>query len=224
MSLKFPISLVGKMVPEYIPPYETIAYDINGNVLATTTNATLPTQWFYNNTNIYRLEIGTSCVRTGAQSFQGATNLQGTNKLDGHLYIPDSVTRIDPNCFFNCSFSTLRLSPNLTRIERIGFSSNGFTGDLVIPDGVTFIGYSAFNVNNFSTITVGPNITNIEFNAFRSNPNCTEVKIYAVTAPTIGGNVFTGMPASTPIRVPSNATGYAASYNGLTVVYDLPAG
>jgi hypothetical protein len=46
------------------------------------------------------------------------------------------------------------------------------------------------------------------------------VTCLALTAPTIGLNVFLGIPA-TQIHVPVGATGYGATYGWLTVIYDL---
>ena len=132
-------------------------------------------------------------------------NWASTDKVKGPLEIGTSCTSIGSNAFYYCA---------------------GLTGSLVIPDSVTTIGPNAFAQSVFgsgsiTSLTIGSGITSIGSAAFYYNANITRIEIYATTAPTIGSDAFLSIPSPAEIHVPAGATGYAASYDGLTVVYDL---
>lgn len=190
MSLKFPISLVGKRGPA-AHPFASSLYDSNDNLLVSI-EGDIPDYWnfFDSPYDPYRVEIGTSCTAIGQYAVAYNSNISGS------LYIPDSVTSIRDGAFFGSGFDgTLTISNSLTSIEESVFSSNrfsgtltipdrvtiiersafqssGFTGSLVIPDNVTFIGDSAFSFcpGFTGTLTISKNITIINRQAFR---NCT---------------------------------------------------
>ena len=144
------------------------------------------------------LVIGTSCTTIGNSAFYFCSGLTGS------LTIPDSVTSIGDYAFGSC---------------------NSLTGDLVIPNSVTSIGMYAFSncVGFDGSLTIGNSVTSIGSYAFYACVNFTSVNILATTAPTISSSAFYNMILVSPaeIHVPVGATGYAASYDGLTVVYDL---
>ena len=124
--------------------------------------------------------------------------------LTGSLIIPDSVTTIGIWAFENCTGfnGSLTIGNSVKSIGRKAFTGcTGFDGSLTIPDSVTSIGSYAFN----------------------ACPSIPSISILATTAPSIGTNAFSFMTGVSPavIHVPVGATGYAASYDGLTVVYDL---
>ena len=120
------------------------------------------------------------------------------------LQIGSSCTSIGSNAFYNCS------QMNCANL---------------VPNSVTTIGDNAFyNGSGLTgTLNISENITSIGSNAFYFCNNITRVEIHATTAPTIGSFAFYGMSGVSPaeIHVPAGATGYAASYDGLTVVADL---
>jgi len=132
-------------------------------------------------------------------------NWKSTDSSLKGLVIGTSCTSIGSNAFYYCA---------------------GLTGSLVIPDSVTTIGPNAFAQSVFgsgsiTSLTIGSGITSIGSAAFYYNANITRIEIYATTAPTIGSDAFLSIPSPAEIHVPAGATGYAASYDGLTVVYDL---
>jgi hypothetical protein len=215
MSLKFPISLVGKRIK---------GYEYNEPCADSITNPAL-THVFYNNCAVEatyegqlpsqqydvrilggsnfakRLYIGTSCEHTGSYTFYG------DNQLYGNLIFPENVKTIGYQCFFNT-----------TKITSVQFLGSGVTTIL----GLAFQGCTSVT----GTLSIPSSIETIQDRAFRFT-TFNRIEIHAVVAPTIGANfTFAEMPnvSDGSIHVPSNATGYAASYNGLTVVYDLPAG
>ena len=171
------------------------------------------------------LVIGTSCTSIGSSAFYYCTN------LTGDLVIPDSVTTIEGGYYAGAFLGTsgvtsLTIGNSVTSIGDYAFYlcvAYGAVGDLVIPDSVLSIGYYAFgNCGLYGTLTIGNSVTSIGSRAFYYCNN-TRVEIHATTAPTIGAIAFAGMNSVSPaeIHVPVGATGYAASYDGLTVVADL---
>lgn len=162
MSLRFPISLVGKRKPAGLP-FATSLYDSSDNLLVSL-EGDIPGSWnfFGSPYDPYRIEIGTSCTTIGAYAVSYNSNLTGS------LNIPDSVTSIGEGAFFGNFFDgTLTISNSLTIIENSVFSSNGFTGTLVIPDSVTSIKAGAFQSNRFTgSLVIPDNVTSIEDNAF----------------------------------------------------------
>lgn len=114
------------------------------------------------------------------------------------------------------------IGTSCTSIGINAFRSTGLTGSLVIPDSVITIKLQAFQYCLFSgTLAIGNSIANIGATAFYDN-NFTRIEIHATTAPTIGTNAFASISTTDgKIHVPAGATGYSASYDGLTVVYDL---
>ena len=243
MSLKFPLSLAGKRASALTGPFSTSLYDFNDNLLVSI-DGDIPAFWNFLDSpySAYRIEIGTSCTSIGAYAVSYNTTLKGS------LNIPDSVTSIADGAFFGNSFDgTLTIPNSLNRIENSAFAANNFTGTLNIPDSVTSIAYGAFSGNNFTgtlvipagvtsigniafqycrfftgTLVIPAGVTSIGNSAFRECTGLTRIEILATTAPTFGNSVFLNVaPSDGQIHVPAGATGYAASYDGYTVVYDL---
>lgn len=101
---------------------------------------------------------------------------------------------------------------------------SGLTGSLIIPNSVTSIGSAAFQgcAGFTGTLTIPSSVTTIGNSTFDDCPGFTRIEIDNATAPTIGTNAFLNVaPSDGQIHVPVGATGYAASYDGYTVVYDL---
>ena len=133
----------------------------------------------------------------GDEAFDNQTTLKG-------LSLGSSVTIIGDYAFNLCS---------------------GLIGALNIPNAVTSIGIYAFNncLGFTGPLTIGNSVNSIGNYAFQNCSGFTGININRAVAPTIGSDVFYGMSSVSPavIHVPVGATGYAASYNGLTIVKDL---
>lgn len=167
------------------------------------------------------LSIGSSVTSIGSQAFRYCSGFTGS------LTIPNSVTSIGSDAFYGCTGFTgsLNIGNSVTTIGTYAFGFSGFTGSLVIPDSVTTIQLYAFqgSYNLNGSLIIGNSVTTIGSFAFSNCNSITRIEINRSTAPTIGSQAFYDMPAVIPaeIHVPFGATGYAASYDGLTVVYDL---
>ena len=134
---------------------------------------------------------------------------------------------IGSNAFYDQgTLKGLSLGCSVTLIGDYAFQiCTGLTGSLNIPNSVTTIGNSAFEICEGFTgsLTIPNSVATIGNGAFNSCSGFTRIEINRAVAPTIGSDAFSNMTSVSPavIHVPVGATGYAASYNGLTVVYDL---
>jgi hypothetical protein len=89
----------------------------------------------------------------------------------------------------------------------------------VLP--VTSIGnYSFASCSSLPSITFPDGVTSIGSGCFYYCTSLATINCLATTAPTLGSGVFSGT-LTTEIHVPVGATGYGATYGGLTVVADL---
>jgi len=173
MSLKFPVSLVGKRaLSGGDVPFATSLYDSGENLLVSI-ETDIPANWNDNNTpyNATRLEIGTSCTSIGLEAFQNCTN------LTGDLVIPNSVTSIASYAFSYCySLTSLTIGNSVTTIESYAFSYCGFTGPLVIPSSVTNISsYSFFYNSLLTTAYLAPPLASVGSYAFQNCSSLTTV-------------------------------------------------
>jgi hypothetical protein len=95
-------------------------------------------------------------------------------------------------------------------------------GAITVHSGVTSLGSSAFsNTTAMTSCTLPATVTSIGSYAFYYASSLSTLNILATTAPTFGSNVFFQVNSLTEIHVPTGATGYPASIEGKTVVFDL---
>ena len=146
-----------------------------------------------------------------------------------HVTLPESVTHIGSNAFYNFSGSVnipnhvryiysgafshctglsghLNLPETLLEIHDYAFfSCTNLTDSLTIPNNVQWIGEYAFNgcTNLSGTLTLGASLESINSYAFFGiMNNVTEIRSYAMTPPYIGNSAFLGANATIPVIVP----------------------
>ncbi|MDD7416214.1 MAG: leucine-rich repeat protein, partial [Spirochaetales bacterium] len=136
--------------------------------------------------------------------------------------IPDSVTSIGANTFFNCSnLREVRYESGLEDWLKISFSDNYsnpcangaylyFNGVLVenviIPNDITSIGkYALYNCDSLSSVRISSSVTSIGKGAFSCCTNLTNLTIpNSVTI--IGESAFSSCPELTSIIIPDSVT------------------
>lgn len=174
----------------------TYAFDSSGDLLSYD-QGDVDVNWMQNNPNIKSMRLSKADDLTiGMNAFNNCG-------LSGGIYIPGNVTTIGLGAFYFCKSLNggLVIEEGVEIIEPYALGNcDGFNGTLRLPSTITSIGNFAFERDEFS-----------------------RVEIHATTAPTIASFAFVNMPSveDSKIHVPVGAVGYAASYDGLTVVYDL---
>ena len=137
--------------------------------------------------------------------------------------IPNSVTGIGNNAFYNCSGLTSITIPNsVTSIGSYTFENCSGLTSITIPNSVTSIGWSAFEgCSSLTSITIPNSVTSIGNSAFEDCKGLTSITIpNSVTS--IGGRAFSGCSGLTSITIPNSVTsiGYDsfAGCRGLTSI------
>ena len=144
--------------------------------------------------------------------------------------IPDSVTSIEKNAFYNCtSLTSVTIPDSVTSIENYTFEdctsltsvtipdsvtsigSYAFDGctsltSVTIPDSVTSIGRGAFyNCDSLTSVTIGNSVTEIGWGAFYSCNNLKDVYCKPTTPPAGGSDMFYNNASGRKIYVPTTS-------------------
>ena len=126
---------------------------------------------------------------------------------DTSITIPDSVTSIGSNAFYNCTDLTSVTIPN--SVTSIGTSAfNGCSGltSVTIGNSVTSIGGSSFSgCSGLTSVTIPNSVISIENYAFYNCSGLTEVTI-GNSVKSIGNNAFSGCSSLTSIEIPNSVT------------------
>jgi hypothetical protein len=141
----------------------------------------------------------------------------------GAIVVPDNVTSIGEEAFYECSELTSVTIPNsVTTIDYCAFLGCTKLTNVIIPDSVTTIGRYAFcDCSSLTSVTIPAGVTDIGNDTFR---DCTKLK--SVTIPDsvtiIGERAFSRCSSLTSITIPDSvmSIGAAAFYGctGLTSI------
>jgi hypothetical protein len=182
---------------------------------------------FYENA-LTSLTLGNSVTTIGGNAFAYSDLTT--------LVIPDSVTTISSTAFYDNSLTSLTLGNQVTTIGSSAFNYNNLAA-VTIPNSVTQIAGSAFANNGLAALTLGNNVTTFGYGAFEHNLLVSvtipaSVTTYAnyvfydnrITSVTFEGNapatnatLFGGNSGLTEVNRYFSATGWGATWSGLTV-------
>ena len=174
----------------------------------------------------------------GFNAFEGLSKLSsislpsGLTELDTGLLsgctsltsitIPSRVTAIGASVFNRTSISSISIPSLVNSIGNSTFASCTSLTSITIPNSVTLIGRDLFNgCSALTSATFGSGITEIRERTFFNCTSLSTINCLATTAPTLEDTNAFGNVSATEFHVPTGATGYSATYGGLTVVKDL---
>ena len=214
-------------------PYTT---DFQGGVAQTRDLSNIDNgDGYKNETTLTSIYIGSKVVSIDLEAFLGASGLTeikipstvttiGQSAFSGSgltsVTIPNSVTSIGDFAFSGCSsLHTAVVGNNVPTIPVFALSYCPLLSSVSIGSGVTAIGLSAFELcTGLTSISIPSGVNSIGLNAFSGCTSLGSISINAASAPTLGSDAFLNVSATT-VEVPIGATGYSATYGGLTVVY-----
>ena len=143
------------------------------------------------------------------------------------VYIPESVTYINHYTFQSCySLKSINIPEGVTSIGRYIFHNCTSLKSIYLPEGVTTINqYTFYRCTSLKSIDIPEKVTSIGDGAFRDCSSLTSISSFNPTTPTLGGNIFIGLPTNGTLHIKPGATGYDAWLSklpeGWRIVEDL---
>ena len=130
---------------------------------------------------------------------------KGTNITS--IEIPDSVTSIGYDAFYNCkSLKSIVLPNSVTSIASEAFYGCSSLTSIEIPDSVTSIGsYAFYNCSSLTSIEIPNSVTSIRDYAFSGCSSLTSIEI-PDSVISIGDYAFLGCRSLTSIVIPNSVT------------------
>ncbi len=175
---------------------------------------------FYGCTSLTSVHIPEGVTSIGYNAFRSCSSLTSIN-------IPEGVTSIGYNAFRSCSSLTSINIPNsVNSIEHNAFEECSSLTSIDIPESVTIIRSDTFKgCSSLSSIHIPESVTSIEMRAFERCSALISISSLNTTAPTLGNNVFTNLPANGTLHIKPGATGYdvwlSLLPSGWVIVEDL---
>ena len=147
--------------------------------------------------NLSLVDIPSTVSSIGTYAFQGCYSLQS-------ISIPSLVKTIYPNTFQYCySLSSIDIPSAVSSIGTCAFYCNYSLSSINLPSALASIGTYAFYCNySLSSIIIPALTTYIGNNGFQTCTGMQEYHFLPTTPPTIGTNVFAGIPSTCKIYVP----------------------
>ena len=170
-------------------------YDKDGNLLCTWKDSGIDVETNYTDS--------TYKTSTTSPYYVIKNNHPNTTKV----IIPDGVTSIGNDAFYNCSgLTSITIPDGVTSIGKDTFNSCYGLTDITIPESVTSIRSGAFwFCSKLTSITIPSSVTSIGDSAFMDCSKLTSITIPdGVTS--IGNNVFNQCEGLTSITIPSSVT------------------
>ena len=135
------------------------------------------------------------------------TTLIAYRSKEKNYIIPNSVTYIGNDAFFDCkSLTSINIPNSVTNIGNRAFRGCDLLKRINIPDSVTYIGNLAFAFcSSLTNIDIPNNVTNIGYRAFCYCRSLTSINIpNSVTY--IGNDAFWGCKSLTSINISTSVT------------------
>ena len=191
----------------------TIPSELGGYAVKKVGNNVLPISGKFGNLN----NLGIGGGATGSIRFTGDDLNSYKNTSVTSVVIPNSVTSVGNNAFYN--FSSLTSITIGTSVTSIG--SGAFTGctsltSIILVDGLPAIGSGWFAGIPVTSITIPNSVTSIGESAFSYCTGLTSITIPS-SVTSIGSGAFTGCTGLTSMNIPNSVTSIGSgAFTGCT--------
>lgn len=152
---------------------------------------------FANCSSLSSIDIPSTVSSIGGDAFYSCTTLQS-------ISIPSLITTIWPETFWNCnSLSSIDIPSAVSSIGNYAFYCDYSLPSINLPSALASIGHYGFaSCRSLSSITIPALTTYLGNQAFYDCLSMQEYHFLPTTPPTIGTNVFQGIPSTCKIYVP----------------------
>ena len=158
---------------------------------------------FYGCKSLKSINIPESATSIGNEVFNSCASLTS-------IHIPESVTSIGNYAFYYCtSLTSVYIPESVTSIGTYAFQYCSSLKSINIPERVTTINNSTFyNCTSLKSIDIPEKVTSIGDSVFQDCSSLTSISSFNPTTPTLGGNIFIGLPTNGTLHIKPGATGY----------------
>ena len=158
--------------------------------------------------NCSEVNIPEGVTSLGEECFYNCSSLTS-------ITIPESVTSLGGSCFYYCSsLTSITIPESVTILGSECFSYCGALTSINIPEGVTSLGtYCFYQCASLTSITIPESVTSIGQQCFRYCSALTLATVLPATPPSLGAAAFGATHASFIIKVRSP---YVYTYKAAT--------
>ena len=137
--------------------------------------------------------------------------------------IPNSVTEISGDAFYDCtSLTSIEIPNSVTTISVGAFTNCTGLSSMEIPNSVTSIGeYAFWGCSGLTSLTIGSSVASIGSYAFGGCSNLASMLVLAETPPALSYYVFDNVPTEIPVEVPCGTLSAYQSASGWNAFTDI---
>ena len=157
----------------------------------------------YGCSSLESVKLPSSVTEIGIWAFAGCASLTS-------IEIPKGVSAIPEYIFFDCrSLKTVEIPESIAEIGIYAFYNCTALDSVKLPAAVKNIGRCAFmGCKALTSIVIPKGVGKIEKQTFAYCTSLASITCKAMTAPSLGGNVFYSVNPTGILTVPTGATGY----------------
>jgi len=197
---------------------ETTAYNSANAVVLTEASNVIPFQWAYNQDQITSINFKSTLTTISASAFAECGGLTS-------ITIPNSVTSIEEDAFYQTSITSLVIGSGVLSIEQGAFTNCTSLTSLTIPNNVTSLGSRAFQgCAGLISLTIGSGLTSIADYAFAG---CTSLASVVIpnNVTSMSSYAFSNCSSLTSVTIGNSVTSIGSyAFQNCTILNSVTIG